>query len=237
MSTELATTEPRNPIMQLIGAAIEKGQDITELVQIFREERDYASKMAFDQALHKAQMEMRRIGVDANNPQTRSKYLTYSKMDGVLRPIYTDKGLSVSFNTVDCPIPEYLRVVAYVTHEGGYTRQYQIDVPADGKGAKGGDVMSKTHAAGSALSYGMRYLLKAIFNVAIGETDDDGNGHMSEKMQDVMFLDFRNAIESANTEDELRKAYTSAYKAADALGDIKAREDFIKAKDSRRSQL
>ncbi len=47
-------------------------------------------------------------------------------------------------------------------------------MPADGKGAKGGDVMTKTHAAGSAFSYGQRYLLKLIFNVAIGD-DDDGN--------------------------------------------------------------
>jgi len=36
--------------------------------------------------------------------------------------------------------------------------------------------MTKTHAAGSAMSYGMRYLLKGIFNVAVGEDDDDGNG-------------------------------------------------------------
>ena len=34
--------------------------------------------------------------------------------------------------------------------------------------------MTKTHAAGSALTYGQRYLLKMIFNIAIG-SDDDGN--------------------------------------------------------------
>jgi hypothetical protein len=49
-------------------------------------------------------------------------------------------------------------------------------MPADGKGAKGGDVMTKTHAAGSAKSYGKRYILKDVFNVAIGEEDNDGNG-------------------------------------------------------------
>lgn len=54
-------------------------------------------------------------------------------------------------------------------------KPYQIDMPADGKGAKGGDVMTKTHATGAAASYGMRYLLKMIFNVAIGEEDRDGN--------------------------------------------------------------
>lgn len=49
-------------------------------------------------------------------------------------------------------------------------------MPADGKGAKGGDVMTRTHATGAAATYGMRYLLKMIFNVAIGEDDNDGNG-------------------------------------------------------------
>ncbi len=48
-------------------------------------------------------------------------------------------------------------------------------MPADGKGAKGGDVMTKTHAVGAAKSYGKRYLLKDIFNIAIGEEDTDGN--------------------------------------------------------------
>src|SRR5262245_10882399 len=41
--------------------------------------------------------------------------------------------------------------------------------------AKGGDAMSRTHATASALSYGMRYLLWLIFNIAVGEGDDDGN--------------------------------------------------------------
>ena len=35
--------------------------------------------------------------------------------------------------------------------------------------------MTKTHATGSAMTYGQRYLLKMIFNIAVGE-DDDGNG-------------------------------------------------------------
>ena len=35
--------------------------------------------------------------------------------------------------------------------------------------------MSRTHATASALSYGMRYLLRLIFNIAVGEGDDDGN--------------------------------------------------------------
>ena len=47
-------------------------------------------------------------------------------------------------------------------------------MPIDTKGARGGDVMTRTHATGSALTYGKRYLLIAMFNLAI-EEDDDGN--------------------------------------------------------------
>ena len=60
-----------------------------------------------------------------------------------------------------------MRVVCYVSL-GAHTRKYKADMPADRKGAKGGNVITKTHATGAAMSYGMRYLLKYIFNVAIG---------------------------------------------------------------------
>jgi hypothetical protein len=50
---------------------------------------------------------------------------------------------------------------------------HRIDMPADGKGAKGGDVMTKTHAMGAAASYGQRYLLKLIFNIAVVVSFDD----------------------------------------------------------------
>ena len=82
--------------------------------------------------------------------------------------------ISLSFDTAVCPLTEHIRVVCYVALRG-HTRRYQIDMPCDGKGAKGRDVMTKTHAAGAAMSYGMRYLVKGIFNIAIGAEDDDGN--------------------------------------------------------------
>lgn len=136
-------------------------------------ERD--KEAAFNASLRTAQSLMGPISADATNPQTKSKYATYAKLDGVLRPIYTNEGFSLSFNTEQSPLPDHVRVLAYVSHSAGHTRTYKVDMPNDGKGAKGGDVMTKTHAQGAAHSYGMRYLLKMIFNVAVGEEDKDGN--------------------------------------------------------------
>lgn len=133
------------------------------------------AELAFNRALNVAQSEMRPVAANASNPQTRSRYATYDKLDRVLRPIYTEHGFSLSFDEGESPKPDHVRVICYVSHREGHTRTYHRDMPADGKGAKGGDVMTKTHAAGAAGSYGARYLLKGIFNVAVGEDDDDGN--------------------------------------------------------------
>ena len=133
------------------------------------------AEQSFNEAMTMAQKEMRPIAADASNPQTRSKYASYAQLDRALRPIYTEHGFGVSYDTADTPLPEHIRVLAYVTHNAGHVRTYRVDMPNDGKGAKGGDVMTKTHATGAAMSYGMRYLLKMIWNVAVGEDDRDGN--------------------------------------------------------------
>jgi hypothetical protein len=151
---------------------IDKLQRLMEMRKTIETE---AAEKAFNIAMKAAQAEMGRISADAENKQTRSRYATYAKLDSVLRPIYTKHGFSLSFDEDESPKPEHIRCLCYVSHEAGFTRTYRKDMPADGKGAKGGDVMTKTHATGAASSYGSRYLLKGIFNVAIGEDDRDGN--------------------------------------------------------------
>jgi len=128
----------------------------------------------YDAAMSAAQAEMRPVANDSDNPQTRSRYASYGALDRALRPIYTQHGFSLSFGTRS-PAPDLVTILCRVSHRAGHTERVEIQMPADGKGAKGGDVMTKTHATGSAVSYGMRYILKMVFNVATGEYDDDGN--------------------------------------------------------------
>jgi len=162
-------------VMQAASRAEVDADKVERLMKMYKEIRADEAERAFNLAMKAAQSEMRTIGADATNPQTRSKYATYAKLDSVLRPIYTRHGFSLSYDEADSPKPEHIRVLCYVAHEDGHTRTYRKDMPADGKGAKGGDVMTKTHAAGAAASYGARYLLKGVFNVAVGDEDADGN--------------------------------------------------------------
>lgn len=150
-------------------------EKMERMYELYKDMQAENAKREFHAAMTAAQSEMGRVSADATNPQTRSKYASYAALDKALRPIYSRHGLALSFDTDDAPKDDYVRVLCHVSHASGHCRTYRADMPADGKGAKGGDVMTKTHAAGSAMSYGMRYLLKLIFNVAVGEDDDDGN--------------------------------------------------------------
>ena len=163
-------------------AATNPDVDVEKMERLYKMYSDMAAqraRQAFNQGMMQAQSKMGRISADATNPQTKSRYASYHALDKALRPIYTEHGFSLSFDTGDAPQENYVRVLCHVSHEDGDTRTYHADMPADGKGAKGGDVMTKTHAAGSAMSYGMRYLLKLIFNVAVGE---DGIGPPNEPL-------------------------------------------------------
>jgi hypothetical protein len=163
----------RDPSVDIV--KIEKLMEMAEAMK----HRD--SERVFNESMARVQGQMRSIAADSNNPQTKSRYASYFTLDKAIRPIYSEQGFALSFNTEDGAAGDHVRVVCYVTH-GGYTRRYHIDMPADGKGAKGGDVMTKTHAMGSAMTYGQRYLLKMIFNIAIGD-DDDGNRASAPRQQ------------------------------------------------------
>ena len=180
--------EPEGLALVIERLASNPSVDVDKLERIIAlQERILAheSKAAFDAAMSEVQSEMRRVSADASNPQTHSRYASYAALDRELRPIYTKHGFSLSFDTAEGAPAEWVRVVCEVAHRCGFSRPYHVDMPADGKGAKGGDVMTKTHATGSALSYAMRYLLKMIFNVAVGEDDDDGNAAGQKKAEKI----------------------------------------------------
>lgn len=176
---EIAAVSETAGLLQILDrASRDPAVDVVKLRELWALRKEIAAEAAetaFNDAMNGAQAEMTPIATDAVNPQTHSKYATYGKLDGKLRPIYTRHGFSISFNEGKSDKEKHVLVLAYVSHRAGHTRTYQADMPADGKGAKGGDVMTETHAVGAAKSYGKRYILKDVFNIAIGEEDTDGN--------------------------------------------------------------
>lgn len=195
--TALAETSDSATLLSIISrAASDPAMDVQrleKLLEMYERITARSAEQAYHAAMSSAQAEMRAIATDANNPQTKSRYASFVALDRALRPIYTNHGFSLSFDTADGAPADHVRLVCKVSHRDGHAERPRIDMPADGKGAKGGDVMTKTHATGAAMTYGQRYLLKMIFNIAVGE-DLDGNaptsmgGLLSEAQVDALNL-------------------------------------------------
>lgn len=239
----VARHQDETPLAMFERMASDPSVDVDKFERLMQmRERELAriAEAEFNAAMSAAQAEMRPVAADATNPQTRSKYASFAALDRALRPIYTKHGFAPSFDTADSQLPEHVRILCYLSHAGGYARTYKIDMPNDGKGAKGGDVMTKTHAQGAALSYGSRYLHKLIWNVAVGEDDTDGNAPTQRPPAPAGFADWLTDLEATADDGEaaLRKAWTDSLPArrdyltrygADKWTAIKAKAKAVKA--------
>lgn len=149
------------------------------------------AEQAFNEAMKAAQEDMPRVVRDASNTSTESKYARLETIAKAINPVVTKYGFSMSFGTAESKLPDHYRVTCLVSHIGGHSREYFADVPSDLAGPKGTQNKTKTHAFGSTMSYGRRYLTLLIFNVALINEDDDGNrsgGHefISEEQVDEL---------------------------------------------------
>lgn len=171
-------------------------EKFARLVQIQREEQDRQdnradalaiaeAQAAFWTAMASVQKKMTAVRATIENSQTRSFYADYAGLDRMLRPIYSEADFALSYGEEDSPKPDHVRVFCLVTHSPAgarrsHTQKYHTDMPADGKGARGGDVMSRTHATKSAFTYSQGALVRLIFNIAVSK-DDDGNAASASK--------------------------------------------------------
>lgn len=227
--------------MQLLQIALQNNAaiDVIERLSALQERaQDRDAEMQFVEAMNAAQAEIVRVVPNEYNQQTKSKWATYAKLDKAIRPIYIKHGFSLSFNSGDSPLPQTVRVQCFVSHRAGHTRIYNSPpMPSDGKGAKGGDVMTLTHATGAAMSYGARYLLKFIFNIAVGEDDNDGNGTNADLMTEGWLKEQLEEIGRCETIEGLMQAFKTASATALDGKDMNAYTILKDAKDKRKKAI
>jgi len=169
-----------NDTLALINAITKASRDPTTNIETMRFLLETRRTLMLEQAeaewrdaMALVQAEIEPINRDLANPITRSRYSSLNALDRALRPIYSEHGFVVTFNSMPCDDPpQHLMVFCHVSR-GKHRETSQVPMPLDGKGARGGEVMSKTHAMGSAVSYGRRYTLCMAFNLITA--DDDGN--------------------------------------------------------------
>ena len=227
--------------MSLMQMALETGkaEQLQILQEMYFKDKERKAEEEFNLAMNAVQAEIGRVKPNLLNPQTKSRYASYDKLDAELRPIYTRHGFSLSFSEEDSSKPNHVRVICYVSR-GGHTRVYRKDMPVVTTGIKGNEMMTLTDATSSADSYGKRYLVKDIFNVAIGEDDDDGNGgqqNQGGRMNEQEAQERYAYFDKCNTFEELENHWRASRAAAIEANDEDAKNAFDSAKNRRKEQL
>lgn len=90
-------------------------------------------------------------------------------------------------------------------------------------------------APGKALSYAKKYAVLKLFELETGE--DEESRYNPEGLEDEAFASLLAAINTAGDEVTLKKAFSAAFRAADAAKDKEASKLIIKAKDARKAAL
>jgi len=205
----LPTANPTSLLAAITRAAADPSVDIDKVERLFAMHERLASReaeAAFNDALARAQAKIVPIATDATNTHTGTAYATLAQINRLIVPLYTAEGLSLSFDEEGKndahPIPQgYLRIVGILAHSAGHSRRYHVDLPPDDVGAQGKVNKTKVQAVGSTSTYGQRYLVRRIFNIATREDDDDGNGSAGADA----LVEIAEQMQAAKTVPELAK--------------------------------
>src|SRR3990167_9425929 len=171
-------------LLQAITAAASNPQmDIEKMERLFAMHQQMVrqeAEAAFNAAMARVQEKLAPIARNAYNTHTHSAYAKLDAIHNAILPIYPPEGISVSFDTADCPMPGMMRTIALVSHSAGHTRQHHIDLPPDDSGSQGKVNKTKVQATGSSNEYARRYLHLMIFNLSTFD-DKDGNKNAVEQ--------------------------------------------------------
>lgn len=142
------------------------------LLKMKRDEEDRDAKRIFNRAFVRCKAEIKPVFANKDNRQTSSKYADALSLAHTIDPIMDKYGFAITYGTAPCDRQGYYRMVADLLHEDGHEKRYEADIPEDKAGIKGTQNKTSTHAFGSSMTYGKRYMKLLIWDIAT--TDDDG---------------------------------------------------------------
>lgn len=233
-----AMEAPQQMLARALDAAISQGNGMEAVKAILDQQKWmilHSEEEAFNEALKRIQRALSKIPKRGYNKETKSFYALVEDVDDELQKHLDTESMTLSFRPALSDKPEEVVIIGTLSL-GAFTKEYPLPMPADGKGAKGGGVMSRTHATGSAITYGKRYLKDMIFDLRFTK-DDDGNG--ASGVTNEQAIEWIDAIRDANTPESTMSLWKQAVDVAKGRTpiDYRAMTVFTEARDERLKQL
>ncbi len=165
-----------------------------------------------------------------DGPLKGKKYAELFSVVNAVTPLLAKYGLSHSWQVKS--EKDLIAVTCTLKHVLGHSESVTIDGPPDAGGAK-----NAIQARASTITYLERYTLKAVCGIAEQGDDNDGNGAEGKRLEEGVFADHLAAIDGADSKEALMKVFAVAWKAAEAINDVRAMKKFGDRKEQRKAKL
>ena len=210
---ELATKQD-NGFLQLMQQALTTpNMDMSVLKDMLAMQKEVMAQQAIIDFNNDFSVMSRKIPVISHTKKSYST--TYTPLEdivNIVRPILSEHGFSVSFNNEQLE-KGFVTVTCQLRHKGGHMIENALTLPTEAV-TKG---MNSMQAIGGAISYGKRYTLCGILNIAT-TADDDVNGFATNAKTTKPPIDderLTKAIESINNKATTISKVTSSFTLTD----------------------
>lgn len=123
------------------------------------------------------------------------KYASLDEIVEVVRPILSKHGFSVSFRH-EQDSPAHIKIYCVLRHRDGHSIENELILPLDVSGAK-----NAVQSVGSTVTYGKRYTLCSILNIATGSDNNGFTVNAHEQKMPLNDNQFQRALKSIEKGD------------------------------------
>ena len=188
----------------IIMAAIQKNYDpafIEKMMDLAERNEKNVARKAYFAAVSDFKENIPTVLKDKINSQTgNSPYSSVGNLLGTVNPELARYDLSVNFKIKDSEDFKFMTISGILSHAMGHSEETSMTFEVETTGAKGGQVMTKTHARMSALTYGMKATFGAVVGIAAVDSIHDDDGNAAGATEDLITEDQAANIETMVTD-------------------------------------
>jgi ERF superfamily len=126
------------------------------------------------------------------------KFIKYEDMSDAVKPILRKHALSASYSYRYEQNPPKAICIMTLTHANGYSQKFD-SVPLPMIDTSGGK--SDLQGSGSVMSYGIRYVTRAAFDIVAEDEDTDGNGAPGKPITANQLNDINIMVQDCETKE------------------------------------
>jgi hypothetical protein len=146
---------------------------LEKMIELQERVLDRNAKQAFAAAIAAMQAEIPEV-VERGKAHNNTRYANFEDINAAVRPVLQKYGFAITFRIKQ--LEGSIKVTAVLSHREGHSEETDIVLPSDASGSK-----NAVQAVGSSVSYGKRYTMSALLNIATRGEDDDAAGAVAVK--------------------------------------------------------